>query len=185
MSGRTQTLNYYNRAPAATAQTVEAMMDAETKRSQELLREKDRETVKKKRLERDLAAAEVKARSGISVIAFLGTIVVCTLMILLILAHVNHNEAAIETARLSVEVRELTETHRALSLAFESSINIREVERIARDELGMSRPDAAQVIFINTLPRDRAFVIHHEYEDDRYGFMTFITSLFDYFGRTD
>ena len=114
-------------------------------------------------------------------LAVVGTALVVGLMLLVVLAQINHNEIAIETARLSVEVRELAETQRALSIAFESSINIREVERIARDELGMSRPDAAQMITIHTPPRDRAFVIYNEYDYDSGGFMDFITSLFEYF----
>ena len=184
MSGNVKTLNYYNNAPAAPAQTVEAMMDAEARRSRDAFREEQKSTTKKRRSQKERAAVEIKAPSGISVLAVFGTILVVGLMILSILAQIHHNEAAIETARLSVEVRQLTETHRALSLAFESSINIREVERIARDELGMSRPDATQIITLNTLPRDRAFVVVPEYEYAEGGFIEFITSLFDYF-RTD
>ena len=164
MSRSAQAFNYYNHT--STAQTVEAMMDAEALRALPKYDEKVVKNVKQKSVENESVAAQAKAKakapSGISVIAVIGTLVVCALMILSILAQINHNEVAIETARLSVEVRELAETHRALSLAFESSINIREVERIARDELGMSRPDASQVITIASRPRDRAFVVHHE-----------------------
>ncbi|MCL2249765.1 MAG: cell division protein FtsL [Oscillospiraceae bacterium] len=179
MSGNAQAFNYYNHT--STAQTVEAMMDAEALRALPEYDEKVVKSTQQKTVAKEKVAAKVKAPSGISVIAVIGTLVVCALMILSILAQINHNEVAIETARLSVEVRELAETHRALSLAFESSINIREVERIARDELGMSRPDASQVVTITSRPRDRAFVIHHEYEEDQNGFVAFITSLFDYF----
>lgn len=179
MSGSAQALNYYNHT--STARTVEAMMDAEALRALPKYDENDVRSVAQTSVEKENVSAKEKAPSGISVIAVIGTLVVCALMILSILAQINHNEVAIETARLSIEVRELAETHRALSLAFESSINIREVERIARDELGMSRPDASQVITIASRPRDRAFVVHHEYEEDQSGFIAFITSLFDYF----
>jgi len=177
MSGSAQAFNYYNHT--STAQTVEAMMDAEALRSLPKYDEKVVTMVKQKAISEERVTA--KAPSGISIIAVIGTLLVTALMILSILAQINHNEVAIETARLSVEVRELAETHRALSLAFESSINIREVERIARDELGMSRPDASQVITITSRPRDRAFVVYHEYEENQSGFVAFITSLFDYF----
>jgi len=182
MSGRVETFNSYNNTSAAVAQTVEAMMDAEVKRYHDQIEEEQKLVAPKKQLlQRESAAAKVKASSGISVLAVVGTALVVGLMLLVVLAQINHNEIAIETARLSVEVRELAETQRALSIAFESSINIREVERIARDELGMSRPDAAQMITIHTPPRDRAFVIYNEYDYDSGGFMDFITSLFEYF----
>ncbi|MCL2221026.1 MAG: cell division protein FtsL [Oscillospiraceae bacterium] len=181
MSGNVKTLNRYNQTPAVPAQTVEAMMDAEAKRSPDSFRDRPDKVSKKRRVKRERAAVEIKAPSGISVLAFFGTILVAGLMILSILAQVNYNEVAIETARIRVEVRQLTETHRALSLAFESSINIREVERTARDELGMSRPDATQVITLSAVPRDRAFVVAPAYEYDQGGFIYFITTLFDYF----
>jgi len=187
MSGRVGAVGgRYNSTSSAVAyHTVEAMMEAEALRSGSPAAQPFDQDLREPELERPRIALKTKAEarvfSGVSVFAVLGTVLIGALMVLVILAQITHNEMAIETARLSVEVRELAETHRALSLAFESSINIGEIERIARDELGMSRPDAIQVITLNTLPSDRAFVVDQEYEDDRNGFLTFIFSLFDYF----
>jgi len=47
----------------------------------------------------------------------------------------------------------------------------------------MSRPDAAQIIIINTVPRDSATVISAAEERGTQGFGEFIKSLTDYFKK--
>ncbi|MCL2627551.1 MAG: cell division protein FtsL [Oscillospiraceae bacterium] len=120
---------------------------------------------------------------GISIFAIIGTLIISVLMVFVVLAQVSYNEAATEAVRMSTQLRTLTEKHRTLELAFESSIDLKEIERIARDELGMSRPDAAQIMTITTLPRDTAVVITPEQERGVQGFAEFLKSLTDYFRR--
>jgi len=100
-----------------------------------------------------------------------------------VLAQVHYNESASEAVRLNASLRELTDTHRILELAFESSIDLKEIERIARDELGMSRPDAAQIISSSTTPRDIATVITVDDRQGMQGFAEFLRSLTNYFRK--
>ena len=129
------------------------------------------------------AAAVAKKVPGISFFAVAGTLIVSFLMVLVVLAQINYNEAASESARTDMQLRELAEKQRTLELAFERSIDIKEVERFAKDELGMSRPDAAQIILISTEPRDSATAINTEDERGVRGFAEFVKSLTDYFKR--
>ncbi|MCL2080218.1 MAG: cell division protein FtsL [Oscillospiraceae bacterium] len=140
-------------------------------------------THKSKRPSRILSRSSLKRKnlSGVSIFAVLGTIVISMLMVLVVLAQISYNEAAEEAVRLSSELRFLKEKHRALELAFESSFDIKEIERIARDELGMSRPDATQLISVTTTPRDIAVVVSGEKTGGIEGFTDFIGSLADYF----
>jgi len=131
------------------------------------------------------AFREVKRVPGISVFAVIGTLIISVLMVFVVLAQVNYNEAASEAVRLSTQLRELSEKHRTLELAFETSIDIKEIERIARDELGMSRPDAAQIIIVNAVPRDTAMVITEESDDSTQGFIDFLKSLTNYFRKQE
>jgi len=128
------------------------------------------------------AAAE-KTAPGISVFAILGTSFVAVLMVFVVLAQINFNETAAESVRLNMLISELSARHRALELSFESAVDIKEVERYARDELGMSRPDASQVIIINSTPRDTAMVINNGEERGLQGFGSFLRSLTDYFRK--
>ena len=128
-------------------------------------------------------AAEAKTAPGISIFAILGTIFVAVLMVFVVLAQINFNETASESVRLNVLINELSAKHRALELSFESAVDIKEVERFARDELGMSRPDAHQAIFINTAPRDTAMIMNSGEERGIQGFGNFLKSLTEYFRK--
>lgn len=127
------------------------------------------------------AFSETKAVPGVSVFAIFGTIVISVLMVFVVLAQISYNETASESVRLSAQLAELTERHKALEFAFESSIDIKEIERVAQDELGMSRPDTSQIISITALPRDSATVIVEDEDDTVRGFAEFIRSLTEYF----
>ena len=186
MSGDTRVINSYNYGSVAHA--IDAVAGAETKRIEmppvKHTRIKDRARAEGlSRRSESVGPAMSKRVPGISVFSVFGTLVVSVLMVLVVLAQISYNEAASESVRLSAQVMELTEQHRVMELAFESSINIKEVERIARDELGMSRPDAAQVVVIRSEPRDYAIVVYSEDDDGVQGFAEFIRSLTDYFRR--
>jgi len=181
MEGEARVLNFYNYGTAAP--TIQSMVDAETKRMQPL---KQKPAVIKERVrkpEKVIAAVAEKTFPGISVFAVLGTLFVSVLMVFVVLAQINFNEAAGETARLNNHLIGLNERHKVLELAFESVIDIKEVERFARDELGMSRPEAGQVINISTTPRDTAIVYDPGDIRNVQGFAAFIKSLTEYFGQ--
>ena len=181
MSSEARALNYYNYGVAAP--TIQAMVEAETRRMQTPEHETSvaKERVRRHERAKAKAAAAEKSAPVISVFAVLGTLFVAVLMVFVVLAQINFNETAAETVRLSVLMAELAERHRALELSFESAVDIKEVERFARDELGMSRPDAGQIIVISSTPRDNAIVINSAEERGIQGFGNFLRSLTDYF----
>ena len=141
---------------------------------------KTKQAVKKKQAAR---AAE-KPAPGVSVFAILGTLFVSVLMIFVVLAQINFNETAAESVRLNILISELAERQRLLELSFESAVDIREVERFARDELGMSRPDAKQMTIIEAAPRDIALALDNREDRGLQGFGAFLRSLTDYFRRS-
>jgi len=167
----------------AVAGTADARADAETRRIAAPLVQRPPVKERLQRLGNAGAAAVAKKVPGISFFAVAGTLIVSFLMVLVVLAQINYNEAASESARTDIQLRVLAEKHRTLELAFERSIDIKEVERFAKDELGMSRPDAAQIILISTEPRDSATAIITEEERGAQGFGEFVKSLTDYFKR--
>ena len=162
-----------------------AMLNAETIRVEAPVEKQPRVRQKNKRIidAKSKVFCEIKRVPGISVFAIIGTLIISVLMVFVVLAQVNYNEAASEAVRLSAHLRELTEMHRTLELAFESSIDIKEIERVARDELGMSRPDTAQIISITTTPRDTATVVVDDTGRGLQGFTDFIKSLTEYFRK--
>jgi len=181
MDSQARALNYYTHG--SVAPTIQAMVEAETRRVQ---MPEPKASVAKERIRRHEKAKAIaekaeKAVPGISVFAILGTLFVAVLMVFVVLAQINYNETAAESVRLSVHLAELNERHRALELSFESAVDIKEVERFARDELGMSRPDAGQIIVISSTPRDNAIVLSGGEERGIQGFGNFLKSLTEYF----
>ena len=119
---------------------------------------------------------------GISLFVLFGSVIVAVLMVLVILAYVNYNEVTNEIVSLNAQLEKLTEQKSKLEIAYESVIDMKEVERYARDVLGMSKPDANQVSIVQTVTQDKAEIIDNGNEGNALkGFGMFISSLFDYF----
>jgi cell division protein FtsL len=131
--------------------------------------------------QRARAAAAAQSVPGVSLFAVFGAILAATLMVFVVLAQINFNEAASETVRLSNRLRTLTEQQRRLEIAYESVIDIEEVERYAKDVLGMSKPEADQIAIIHSVPSDRAEVIGGSDESTLSGLGKFLSSLLEYF----
>ena len=131
--------------------------------------------------QRARAAAAAQSVPGVSLFAIFGAILTATLMVFVVLAQINYNEAASETVRLNNRLRTLTEQQRRLEIAYESVIDIEEVERYAKDVLGMSKPESDQIAIIHSVPGDRAEVIGGSDESTLNGLGKFLSSLLEYF----
>jgi len=142
---------YYSHGSAAPAReyTQEAPRQTETPYAQERVRQR----------ERARAVADAKSTQVVSLFAVVGTIVVVAMMIFVVLAHISYSEVASENARLNAQLVALNEQHRRLEITFESVVCMNEIERYARDVLGMSRPGAGQVGFLIGTAADRAEVL--------------------------
>jgi len=135
--------------------------------------------------ERERANAATKAQNmpGISLFAIFGSLFIGVMLIFNVLAQINYNEIASETARLNSQFVELTEKQRRLEITFESVIDMKEVERFARDELGMSKPEADQIAVVHPAPGDRAEIVTSPGDNWLQGISTFISQLTEYFTR--
>jgi len=187
MESNARALSNYNYGTAAP--TIQAMVEAEARRMYAPPKRINNPREHVRRVEKPRAAPVARRRAvavektapKISVTAIFGTIIVSVLMVFVVLAQINFNETAAETVRLNAHIVELNQQHRALELSFERAVDLRTVEHYARDVLGMSRPDTAPAIIINSMPRDTAMVIPVEESNDLQRFGYFILSLLEYF----
>ena len=141
--------------------------------AEELIRQRERERLQ--------AAARAQSKSSVSVFAVLGAIIIVVLMVLVVLAQISYNEIAGETSKLYSQMEYLTEQQRRLEITFESVIDMKEVERYARDILGMSKPDSDQIAIIYSVSDDRVEILNGGDKDSLREFGSFISSLIDYF----
>ena len=119
---------------------------------------------------------------GVSLFAIFGTVFAGILMIFVMLAQINYNEIAGDIIRLNNQLGELTEQERKLGISFENVIDMKEVERYARDTLGMSKPDMDQVAVIRSTPVDSAEIVRNNDDTNTLsGLGAFLSSLLDYF----
>ena len=126
--------------------------------------------------------ADAQSVPTVSMFAVFGTVFAGFLMVFVVLAQISYTEIASETVRLNAQLSELTEQERRLEIEFERAIDMKYVERYARDALGMSRPDADQIAVIRSIPVDSAEIISSGEDDGALsGFGMFISSLLEYF----
>lgn len=135
--------------------------------------------------ERAAAAADAQSRAGVSLFAVLGSVFVSVLMIFAILAQIKYNEVANEAARLNDQLLLLEEAERRLEITFESVVDMKEVERYARDVLGMSKPEAEQITVIRGAQQDVAVIVDDGAggQSALRGLSAFLSSLAEYFKR--
>ncbi|MCL2425682.1 MAG: cell division protein FtsL [Oscillospiraceae bacterium] len=179
MESNARALSNYNYGTVAP--TIQAMVEAETRRLHAPPKRVTTARERPRRIEKPKVATAEKVAPKISVFAIFGTVFVSALMILVVLAQINFNETAAETVRLNAHIAQLEQQHRALELSLERAVDLRTIEHYARDVLGMSRPDVVNSVAITSAPRDTAIVIQVKEESglDRFGY--FIMSLLDYF----
>ena len=165
----------YGSAAPARETYAEPAEQFEVQSPQEILRRRERARA---------AAAAAQRTPVVSVFAVFGAVIIGVLMIFAVLAQVSYNEVASETVRLNAQIRSLEEQERRLEIAFESVVDMKEVERYARDVLGMSKPEAEQVAIIQSVQSDTAEIVDNgEKESALRGFGSFISSLTEYFRR--
>ena len=129
-------------------------------------------------------AREAAAQSThfVSLFALFGAVFAGVLMIFVVLAQISYAELAGERVRLNAQLDELNERQRRLEIEFESAIDMKDIERYARDSLGMSKPETSQVAIIRSMPVDSAEIINSEgSEGVLSGMGAFISSLLEYF----
>ena len=125
-----------------------------------------------------------RSKQILSPFAVMGTIVAGVLMIFAVLAQISYNDIAAETVKLDKQFEELTEQEKMLAIQFENVIDMKEVERYARDVLGMSKPDVEQVAVIQAPRLDKAEIIRSDGESSSMdGFGAFISSLMEHFRK--
>lgn len=130
-----------------------------------------------------VVSSERVSVQAISPVAIIGSIIAAALLIFSLLARIQLTAASDECVALESSLTELQDQQSKLLIAYESSINLPEVEDYAMNALGMQKPRSDQVYYISGSVQDRAVVLAESAEDvgvvDRIG--DFLSSLAEYF----
>ena len=124
----------------------------------------------------------LQSKPAVSLFALFGAVFAAVLMVFVVLAQISFSEIAGERVRLNAQMYELAEQERRLEIEFENAIDMKEVERYARDTLGMSRPENSQIAIVRSIPVDTAEIIEAGGAEGRLsGLGSFLSSLLEYF----
>jgi len=116
-------------------------------------------------------------RQSVSVFGVLGCMVVMGLLLMIVLSHMQLALISSEMAQLEGQISSLRERGGYLQSAHESAFGLLEVERFAREELGMVDAVRGQMVFIGSgAMGDTAEVLRVE-EESYYGLIEHMSGL--------
>ncbi len=133
--------------------------------------------------EEAVSAAERVSVQAVSPVAVIGYAIAAALLVFSLLARVQLTAASDRCVALEASLAQLQEQQTKLLIAYESAINLPEIEDYAMNTLGMQQPRSDQVYYICGSVQDRAVVLGESDETvsfvDRVG--DFLSSLSEYF----
>lgn len=125
-----------------------------------------------------------RTKQGVAPGAVLGILVAAALFVVCIMAQVRVMDISARSAELTSQLTELETRQARLKIEYESAFNLAEIEEYATKELGMQKPTADQIYYIDTSSPDRAVVVQQTSNDslvDRVA--DFLSGLGEYFRR--
>ena len=98
-------------------------------------------------------------RQSIAPMSLIGMLAAAFLIVVAILAQAQMVGISSKSVELQKELAQLEEQHDKLRIAYESAFNMAEIEDYAIHSLGMQKPRADQIFYIDTSSPDKAVVI--------------------------
>lgn len=133
---------------------------------------------------RTRARTAPRAKQGIAPVSILGAAAAAFLLVIAISAQTALFALSGESVKLEQTLSELETEQTRLRIAYESVFNLAEVEDYAVHTLGMQKPTADQIFYIDTAAPDKAVVIDAGTGD---GFVDrasdFISDIGSYFSK--
>lgn len=136
--------------------------------------------------QRDLSPKPKKAVStsyGISAFAVVGYLAIAVVLVALLLTYVQYTAIAAETVEYREKIETLSEEQRRLTIQYEKTFDMNEIEAYAKGTLGMDAPRADQLSQVALNASDKAVVYGQEYGDTFLGGVAMAaSSVMEYFG---
>ncbi len=128
--------------------------------------------------------AHARTKQNVAPATVLGVLIAAALFVMSIMAQIQVLDISASTVELQNQLEELEMRQAKLRITYESAFNLAEIEEYAVKELGMQKPSADQIYYIDTSAPDRAVVVNSGANDsfvDRAA--DFLSGLEAYFDR--
>lgn len=113
--------------------------------------------------------AHARSRQAVYPLAILGILVSAVLFVIAIMAQIQLFDISSKTVELEGRLKELKTEQTRLQIAYEGAFNLTEIEQYAISNLGMQKPSADQIFYIDTSSPDRAVIINQSGSDGFFG----------------
>lgn len=128
------------------------------------------------------ARTHARTRQGISPAAVLGMMVAAVLFVIALLAQIQLVGISDTSVQLQSQLSQLETEQAKLQIAYESAFNLTEIEEYATTQLGMQKPNADQIYYIDTASMDKAVVVETSSSDSFVDQVSdFFSGIFEYF----
>ena len=122
-------------------------------------------------------------KQSIAPSAILGMGIAAFLFVVALMANIALMDVSAGSAELESELDQLREEQTRLLIAYESAFNLTEIEEYATSSLGMQKPKADQIYYIDTSSPDKAMVIADSTEAGLFDRVAdIISGIGEYFG---
>lgn len=115
---------------------------------------------------RTRAVASVKTKQSLAPFAIGGLFVAALMLVICLSAQIRLLDISTQSAKLESQLGDLLTEQTKLKIAYESAFNYSEVEEYATKTLGMQKPQADQICYIDTASPDRTEVLAAGMEDN-------------------
>ena len=122
----------------------------------------------------------VQTAYGLSAFAVVGYVAVAVVLILVLMTYVQYTAAAAQAVEYRERIETLSEEQRKLTIVYEQTFDLVEIEIYSRTVLGMDDPKEAQLGVVSLNAIDKAVVYGQESEGSV--FLTGIAAVMEYFG---
>ena len=128
------------------------------------------------------AQVQARSRQAVYPLAMLGILVAAILSVIAIMAQIQLFDISSKTVGLETQLKELQTEQTKLRIAYEGAFNLTEIEQYATSRLGMQKPSADQIYYIDTSSPDRAVIIAQNANSGFFGFLAdFLSEIGAYF----
>ena len=126
--------------------------------------------------------AHARSKQAVYPLAMLGILVSAVLFVIVIMAQIQLFDISSKTVELEGQLKELKTEQARLQIAYEGAFNLTEVERYAINNLGMQKPSADQIFYIDTSSPDRAVIMNQSNDDGFFSRVSdFLSGIAAYF----
>ena len=115
---------------------------------------------------RESTAIGKKHRRIRIILNLLTVIIICALLVKSLILRIELTAVCDANVKAEQQLAELNEEQRKLQIEYEISIDLKEIDEYARNELGMQKPSPGQTVRIETETQDRAVVLDDSEETD-------------------